>query len=413
MQKNSKRTLLNEKTKSYLDTVKTSKKFLGITIKTSIKKRYMRLAKFSKDESIDRAILGFHHKKISLKNGFFTYEQIRFGKIILYSRQTTQKSVFRTFLGIKLAKQDRVKILLKKYSKYALRPREGQKSLIVFVNTNSGEYFSFLRFIYINYLLKNNYAPPHFIFNQRYCENVNLVFGLKDFHYDKNYLLDVPCRFVSTPSIDFLLIFDFEYYLRTDFAMKQGGHYLTSMQAWLSVQEMSERLLEWEKKESLISGVKEEAKLLGLDLENFIFLAPKANSMREKDALFDEILSFAKENEIDVYVNLAPGDLFTSSYPYKNSALSMEGALYLASHAKAVIGLRSGFLELLTLSKVPIFALYTQLFRDDISSCEVREGYSLKKFPGINQDLVFEYDFTNTSDDEVKESIIKELVKLK
>ena len=70
--------------------------------------------------------------------------------------------------------------------------------------------------------------------------------------------------------------------------------------------------------------------------------------------------------------------------------------------------MRSGFLECLSQNNVPLYVLYTD-FSDrsgfkKLSSDKVLQGYSIKKLPNVNKDLVFEYDVNSfTSEDNILE----------
>jgi len=79
--------------------------------------------------------------------------------------------------------------------------------------------------------------------------------------------------------------------------------------------------------------------------------------------------------------------LNSKNYPL----LSYAAAIYLASKAKAIITLRSGFSELLSTLNVPQFILYTKHRFSNISVEKTCEVHSLQKYPFVNQSLINEF----------------------
>ena len=73
--------------------------------------------------------------------------------------------------------------------------------------------------------------------------------------------------------------------------------------------------------------------------------------------------------------------------------------------------MRSGFLECLSQNNVPLYVLYTGFpDRPDfkrLSSDKVLQGYSIKKLPNINTELVHEFDVNKYNDEDI---IMKEIV---
>ena len=91
--------------------------------------------------------------------------------------------------------------------------------------------------------------------------------------------------------------------------------------------------------------------------------------------------------------------------------LTYEESIELAKYAKAIIGMRSGFLECLSQNNVPLVALYTDFperpgFKR-LKSDKVLSGFSIAELPNVNKDLLFEYDVSAfTNEDEIIESIL-------
>ena len=96
-------------------------------------------------------------------------------------------------------------------------------------------------------------------------------------------------------------------------------------------------------------------------------------------------------------------EVFCNAMEFKNLAdgststfLTYEESIELAKYAKAIIGMRSGFLECLSQNNVPLIALYTDFperpgFKR-LKSDKVLSGFSIAKLPKVNTEKLFEYD---------------------
>ncbi len=81
-----------------------------------------------------------------------------------------------------------------------------------------------------------------------------------------------------------------------------------------------------------------------LNIENFVFLAPYANTTKKlEEDVWKEIADQFRRKGYDVYVNTVGG----RSKIGKSAQLSICEAAYIASRAKRIVALRSGFSELL------------------------------------------------------------------
>ena len=129
-----------------------------------------------------------------------------------------------------------------------------------------------------------------------------------------------------------------------------------------------------------------KVKKTGLNLENFVYIAPDASSCE---------LENSKEYWVNIAERFKDFDIFwntTKSAPEgaKHCNLKVAEAFALAKHAKKIIALRSGFSELLTQTGVPIEIIYTKFRRsmiNDISADLVLKGFSLKKLPLIENSI--------------------------
>lgn len=81
----------------------------------------------------------------------------------------------------------------------------------------------------------------------------------------------------------------------------------------------------------------------------------------------------------------------------------------MAQHAAAVVGLRSGLIEILASSGTNIFTFYCEFpergLLKAMTADDVLSGFSLKKLSGLPHSKIFEYSLSNFDSD----MIIKEL----
>lgn len=127
-----------------------------------------------------------------------------------------------------------------------------------------------------------------------------------------------------------------------------------------------------------------EAQRHGLDVRRFVMLIPEAYSRKSPPWTFWKVLAMAmRARGYDVYVNA----LFSQSWPAEAGqtfALSLGAAYALAWRAKRIIALRSGMLEPLVQSGVPMDVIYSDAYFYRYSC--------LRLFPHAKMEHVLEYD---------------------
>lgn len=137
--------------------------------------------------------------------------------------------------------------------------------------------------------------------------------------------------------------------------------------------------------------------------DNFVFISPEtlSNEPMEKD--FWENLTLQLKN--------LGYEVFCNAMDFKNLVgdstsvfLTYEESIELAKYAKAIIGMRSGFLECLSQNNVPLFALYTNFPKrpgfKKLMSNKVLSGFSISKLPNVNPELLYEYDVNTYKNEE-------------
>lgn len=150
---------------------------------------------------------------------------------------------------------------------------------------------------------------------------------------------------------------------------------------------------------------KSVAKSNEINLNHFVIVCPEANSCKQSSGLFwSSICNFLESNGFDVYIN-STKDI---SNNFCSEILSHSELYALATQAKLIIGLRSGLLEILAMTGVPIIAIYTSFPKrgalDEMQSSDVMTGFTLKKISGIKSNVT-EFDFNKISEKDVLNAI--------
>lgn len=142
-------------------------------------------------------------------------------------------------------------------------------------------------------------------------------------------------------------------------------------------------------------------KILPLLNHKFILISPESgsNTLLSKN-FWKEIYTYIKSLGYEVFCNCTDMKSFIagSTCIFLNYGEIME----LAKHATLIIGLRSGLLECMESSKVPLIVLYSDFPKRNgfkfMPSAQVREGFSLKKLNCLGNLNVKEYDLNKLNE---------------
>ena len=148
----------------------------------------------------------------------------------------------------------------------------------------------------------------------------------------------------------------------------------------------------------------------GLNVNNFVFLSPEANSMELlPKAFWNTLAKILISQDYDVFCNIMDKDNHIEGA--KSCYLNLAEAYLLASQAKMIVGLRSGFTEILSISNVTKHIIYNLAPSKKIPSSLLRnffENYSLTKYPNVDINTLFEHKHYLTDDlDEILSRITK------
>lgn len=147
-------------------------------------------------------------------------------------------------------------------------------------------------------------------------------------------------------------------------------------------------------------------KIKNLNFDKFIFLSPEASSVLPySDFFWVKLSEKLKSMGYDIFVNSRKK--FYGNMIFDN--ISICEAIVVAQHAKAIIGLRSGFMETLSPIDIPKFILYTKFKWHNYTSDETLNYFTLHKYPFVAKKNLYEYSCDNYLVEELIEDICKKL----
>ncbi|MBE6443045.1 MAG: hypothetical protein E7020_00030 [Alphaproteobacteria bacterium] len=135
-----------------------------------------------------------------------------------------------------------------------------------------------------------------------------------------------------------------------------------------------------------------KASALGIDINNFVFLMPFARSIELLPKQFwDNVEYELKTKGFDIV--------------YNSKMFSLTEAYVLASKAKAIIALRSGFNDVLCEIKVPQHIIYGH---NDWHG-DLQPMYSFKDFPWAAKEFITEYNTLKQDINDIKKDILESI----
>ena len=135
--------------------------------------------------------------------------------------------------------------------------------------------------------------------------------------------------------------------------------------------------------EKIKSSTLEKVKKIGLNIEKFVFISPESQtaSYINTGGFWDKLAVSFEKRGFDVFVNKTKG-----SYRHgKSTPLSVAEAVYLASLAKKIVALRSGFSELIVSIKerMKCYILYLN-FYETVTPENFFKLFSFTNYPFYN-----------------------------
>ncbi|MBR4507904.1 MAG: hypothetical protein IKP23_00285 [Elusimicrobiaceae bacterium] len=335
-----------------------------------------------------------YEKGISLKE-FFVFKKC-FLKRGIYKYRAIVK-----LFGLTLQDQEEVMAFYKKYKSKI----PADTDYLCFLSTGIGEFSLFLSLCLNNFMKQNHIKHPLFITKNKY-------------HIA---LLNIFC-----PSLKIILVLDFPFQRVNEFKINNiRAKYFFPLPYFQQVEKdihnkrihFGESLLnffELNNKKFDVNLPKilskwqytteEKLKPFSLNNKDFVFISPQANSCQRINIKFWNTLVEKLHNKgLKIIFNSSdfsvPPGCLTADF-------SLKEAFVIAQKAKAIIGVRSGLLDLLSMSETPIHAIYTA-FKDrkdfpPMSKEYVRIGFDLEKLPKeIRKSKIYSYFYSENLIEEI------------
>jgi hypothetical protein len=153
-------------------------------------------------------------------------------------------------------------------------------------------------------------------------------------------------------------------------------------------------------------------KILGLEEKKFVFILPEANVFLSMEKSFwKKIVSDMQNAGFMVFENAANG---AAQYGGESIICSIPEACFIAEKSAAIVGIRCGFVELISHLEVPKHIIYTHvspniLESENLSTKDLMNIATLRAFPGIETKDLFEYNTELESGHQIANKIIAEV----
>lgn len=270
---------------------------------------------------------------------------------------------------------------------------------IYVLNSNIGE--AYLVFKYFANAIKSDKTlfvatkPYHIAIIKTFLPTCNYIL-------EKNINLDLFPRKFQIDGKSFIVLFNHDYYITLERDMREmrnDAHYYKRMKDFFKDKDNflpNNVNLSNNTQQSLYEKISK----IKLNFNNFVFIAPEANSCLDvDDNILSEINNSLQNAGIDVFWNI--NRAHENFKNYKTCFLTLQEALLLCSKAKAIISLRSGLAEFLTEANTPTYVLYSKLknrtLEEQMSADKVFKGFTLSELPNYRNNIK-EYLINNSND---------------
>ena len=273
---------------------------------------------------------------------------------------------------------------------------------IYILRANSGEIYLTLTYVIDKLIERNQSKNPLLVATKKYhvdmikmiCPNIPFI-----------YIKDIDLRFTGLEfkieNFRFFYLFDNPHFQKVELDIKHKpfgeAHYFKSILDDLNMtyNDISMRTMIVPLHDE--ASMKEKVSKIGLNLDNFIFISPEAQSCKlYNEDFWCELINILNKEGYDVFVNRVTKDVnLEYATTFKSCNLTFAEAFALAKRAKRIISLRSGFTEFLIQTNTPMDVLYTKFRQrhsfDDLDITHVMSGFGLLTLPGINKDKIREF----------------------
>ncbi len=289
---------------------------------------------------------------------------------------------------------------------------------IYILRANSGEIYLTLTYVIDKLIERNQSKNPLLVATKKYhvdmikmiCPNIPFI-----------YIKDIDLRFTGLEfkieNFRFFYLFDNPHFQKVELDIKHKpfgeAHYFKSILDDLNMtyNDISMRTMIVPLQDE--ASMKEKVSKIGLNLDNFIFISPEAQSCKlYNEDFWCELINILNKEGYDVFVNRVTKDVnLEYATTFKSCNLTFAEAFALAKRAKRIISLRSGFTEFLIQTNTPMDVLYTKFRQrhsfDDLDITHVMSGFGLLTLPGINKDKIREFNMFEVAPSTCINCIIK------
>lgn len=289
---------------------------------------------------------------------------------------------------------------------------------IYILRANSGEIYLTLTYVIDKLIERNQSKNPLLVATKKYhvdmikmiCPNIPFI-----------YIKDIDLRFTGLEfkieNFRFFYLFDNPHFQKVGLDIKHKpfgeAHYFKSILDDLNMtyNDISMRTMIVPLQDE--ASMKEKVSKIGLNLDNFIFISPEAQSCKlYNEDFWCELINILNKEGYDVFVNRVTKDVnLEYATTFKSCNLTFAEAFALAKRAKRIISLRSGFTEFLIQTNTPMDVLYTKFRQrhsfDDLDITHVMSGFGLLTLPGINKDKIREFNMFEVAPSTCINCIIK------
>lgn len=390
-------------------------RFLGIVLykKTTEYTIYDSTHIIKSFESYACGLLQIHKEKRNF--GYYAEKNI-FLSGISVSKKVEQGNVKTKYFCGRIVKQ---KSNIDELKKTCLNYFDDKYDDIYVLNANSGEIYLFLSYVLDAFIKKNGSKNP-------------LLVATKKYHLDivKMICPEIPVIYLDKPCIKlkddctvidnfrFFVIFSDIYFRTIEYNIKNNPvgeyHYFSSIIKHTGVSEkdlkMRKAIVPADSEKSMLEKVSEA----GLNIDNFVIIAPEAKSCELVDNQFwIDLINGYRNANYDIYVNLADNIVDLTGVEYKSCFLTYSELFALGQKAKKIISLRSGLTEFLLQTNAPTDVLYTKfrmrpIFKD-MPVEHVMSGFGIKKIKDVNLNKVREFNVEKYDNS----SLLQEILSIK
>lgn len=310
--------------------------------------------------------------------------------------------------------------LLDKFKKEYFKYFDNQYDDIYILRANSGESYLTLTYIIDTLIKKNNSKKPLLVATLKYhVDLIKLICPDIPYVYTKKWRLNISGNEFKIDNFRFFLLYDFHHFKQVENDIRNNPigehHYFQSI---LNKFNLTDSDLEYRKITIPVEAEQtmlEKVSKTGLNLQNFVFLSPEAQSCK----LYDEdfwclLINKLQDKGCDVFVNLVGDNVkLKEAVDFKTCDLSFAEAFALAKHSKRIVSLRSGLTEFLLQTDVPIDVLYTKFrhrhFFDDIDIYHVMSGFGITQIPFVDKSKIQEFNMFEMAQSECINKIIENI----